>query len=130
MPKGFNKFAESNPDQVLVKKLFPITTKKMLKYSFLQLFVSSEGDKAIRSIFENNTRNISFLDENKLGSNLFAFSTKITKNGETYLGINTHQPLDGPTSWYEAHLVSEEEQILLERHLLGPHAFLQELMKI
>ena len=57
----------------------------MLKYSFLQLFVSSEGDKAIRSIFENNTRNISFLDENKLGSNLFAFSTKLTKNGETYL---------------------------------------------
>ena len=106
--QGFNKFAELNPDQVLIKKLFPITTKKMLKYSFLQLFVSSEGDKAIRSIFENNTRNISFLDENKLGSNLFAFSTKITKNGETYLGINTHQPLDGPTSWYEAHLVSEE----------------------
>ncbi|MBL6591262.1 MAG: penicillin acylase family protein [Flavobacteriaceae bacterium] len=106
--QGINKFAELNPDQVLVKKLFPITPKKMVKYSFLQLFISSEGDKAIRSIFENNVTNISFLDENKLGSNLFAFSTNITKNGETYLGINTHQPLDGPTSWYEAHLVSEE----------------------
>ena len=106
--QGINKFAELHPQQVLVKKLFPITTKKMLKYSFLQLFISSEGDKAIKSIFENNTRNISFIDENKLGSNLFAFSTKITKNGETYLGINTHQPLDGPTSWYEAHLISEE----------------------
>ena len=106
--QGINKFAELNPDQVLVKKLFPITPKKMVKYSFLQLFISSEGDKAIRSIFENNVTNISFLDENKLGSNLFAFSTNITKNGETYLGINTHQPLDGPTSWYEAHLISEE----------------------
>jgi len=106
--QGINKFAELNPDQVLVKKLFPITPKKMVKYSFLQLFISSEGDKAIRSIFENNVTNISFLDDNKLGSNLFAFSTSITKNGETYLGINTHQPLDGPTSWYEAHLVSEE----------------------
>jgi acyl-homoserine-lactone acylase len=106
--QGINKFAELNPDQVLVKKLFPITPKKMVKYSFLQLFISSEGDKAIRSIFENNVTNISFLDENKLGSNLFAFNTNITKNGETYLGINTHQPLDGPTSWYEAHLVSEE----------------------
>jgi acyl-homoserine-lactone acylase len=106
--QGINKFAELNPDQVLVKKLFPITPKKMLKYSFLQLFISSEGDKAIRSIVENNVTNISFLDKNKLGSNLFAFSTNITKNGETYLGINTHQPLDGPTSWYEVHLVSEE----------------------
>ena len=106
--QGINKFAELHPDQVLVKQLFPITPKKMVKYSFLQLFISSEGDKAVRSIIEDNLKNISFLDENKLGSNLFAFSTNITKNGETYLGINTHQPLDGPTSWYEAHLVSEE----------------------
>ena len=106
--QGINRFAELHPDQVLVKQLFPITPKKMIKYSFLQLFISSEGDKAVRSIIENNLKNISFLDENKLGSNLFAFSTNITKNGETYLGINTHQPLDGPTSWYEAHLVSEE----------------------
>tara|TARA_X000000950_G_scaffold103413_1_gene130464 strand:- start:1043 stop:3097 length:2055 start_codon:yes stop_codon:yes gene_type:complete len=106
--QGINKFAELHADQVLVKELFPITPKKMVKYSFLQLFISSEGDKAVRSIIENNLKNISFLDENKLGSNLFAFSTNITKNGETYLGINTHQPLDGPTSWYEAHLVSEE----------------------
>tara|TARA_A100001388_G_C28762926_1_gene498876 strand:- start:352 stop:2403 length:2052 start_codon:yes stop_codon:yes gene_type:complete len=106
--QGINRFAEVNPDQILVKKLFPITTKKMIKYSFLQLFISSEGDDFIRTIVENTTRKISFLDNNKLGSNLFAFSTNITKNGETYLGINTHQPLDGPTSWYEAHLVSEE----------------------
>ena len=106
--QGINKFAELHADQVLVKELFPITPKKMVKYSFLQLFISSEGDKAVRSIIENNLKNISFLDENKLGSNLFAFSTNITKNGETYLGINTHQPLDGPTSWYEVHLVSEE----------------------
>ena len=106
--QGINRFAELNSDQILVKKLFPITTKKMIRYSFLQLFISSEGDDFIRTIVENTTRKISFLDNNKLGSNLFAFSTNITKNGETYLGINTHQPLDGPTSWYEAHLVSEE----------------------
>ncbi len=106
--QGINRFAELNPDQILVKKLFPITTKKMIRYSFLQLFISSEGDDFISAIVENTTRKISFLDNNKLGSNLFAFSTNITKNGETYLGINTHQPLDGPTSWYEAHLVSEE----------------------
>ena len=71
----------------------------MIRYSLLQLFISSEGDDFIRTIVENTTRKISFLDNNKLGSNLFAFSTNITKNGETYLGINTHQPLDGPTSW-------------------------------
>ena len=29
-------------------------------------------------------------------------------DGNTYLAINTHQLLDGPVSWYEAHLCSEE----------------------
>ena len=106
--EGINRYAELNPDQVLVKKLFPITPKKMLKYSFLQLFVSSEGDRAIRAIFENNFKSLNFQRRNELGSNLFSFSTKKTKNGETYMAVNTHQPLDGPTSWYEVHLESEE----------------------
>ena len=80
--EGINRYAELNPDQVLVKKLFPITPKKMLKYSFLQLFVSSEGDRAIRAIFENNFKSLNFQRRNELGSNLFSFSTKKTKNGE------------------------------------------------
>jgi acyl-homoserine-lactone acylase len=42
------------------------------------------------------------------GSNTFAFNSAKTKENATYLAINTHQPLDGPASWYEAHLVSEE----------------------
>ena len=78
--QGMNKFAELHPDEILVKKLFPITPKKMVKYSFLQLFIANEGDKAIISIIENNSKDISFLDQNKLGSNLFAFNTNITKN--------------------------------------------------
>ena len=106
--QGINRYAELNPNEVLVKKLFPITPKKMLKYSFLQLFISSEGDRAVRAIFENNFKSLTFQRRNELGSNLFSFSTNKTKNGETYMAVNTHQPLDGPTSWYEVHLESEE----------------------
>ena len=106
--QGINRYAELNPDKVLVKKLFPITPKKMLKYSFLQLFISSEGDRAVRAIFENDFESLNFQRRNELGSNLFSFSTKKTNNGETYMAVNTHQPLDGPTSWYEAHLESKE----------------------
>ena len=106
--QGINRYAELNPDKVLVKKLFPITPKKMLKYSFLQLFISSEGDRAIRAIFENDFESLNFQRRNELGSNLFSFSTKKTNNGETYMAVNTHQPLDGPTSWYEVHLESKE----------------------
>ena len=64
--QGITKFAKEHPDQVLVKKLFPITPKKMLKYSFLQLFISSEGDRAVRSIVENNLKDLSFFKENNL----------------------------------------------------------------
>ena len=106
--QGINRYAELNPKKVLVKKLFPITPKKMLRYSFLQLFISSEGDRAIRAIFENDFETLNFQRRNELGSNLFSFSTKKTNNGETYMAVNTHQPLDGPTSWYEAHLESKE----------------------
>ena len=48
--EGLNSFANNYPDQVLVKKLFPITPRKMLKYSLLQLFIFSEGEKAVLSI--------------------------------------------------------------------------------
>lgn len=106
--KGLNNFANNHPDQVLVDKLFPITPRKMLKYSLLQLFVFSEGEKAVLSIFNNTAGVIDTSNDNGLGSNLFAFSSKKTKNNETFLAINTHQPLNGPTSWYEVHLVSDE----------------------
>jgi penicillin amidase/acyl-homoserine-lactone acylase len=42
------------------------------------------------------------------GSNAFAVSPKRTPDGKTFLGINSHQPWDGPVAWYEAHLHSEE----------------------
>ena len=74
--EGINRYAELNPNEVLVKKLFPLTPKKMLKYSFLQLFISSEGDRAVRAIFENDFESLSFQRRNELGSNLFSFSTK------------------------------------------------------
>ncbi len=106
--EGLNSFANNHPEQVLVDKLFPVTPRKMLKYSLLQLFIFSEGEKAILSIFNNTAGVIDTSNDRGLGSNLFVFSSKKTKNNETYLGVNTHQPLEGPTSWYEAHLISEE----------------------
>ena len=45
--EGLNSFADNHPEQVLVDKLFPITPRKMLKYSLLQLFIFSEGEKAV-----------------------------------------------------------------------------------
>ena len=105
---GINKYAELHSEQILVKDLFPITPRKMASYSFLQLFISSGADKIIGDIYSNNVGGDFNFYNNMNGSNAIALnSAKIGRN-ETFLAINPHQPFDGPTSWYEAHLVSEE----------------------
>ena len=43
-----------------------------------------------------------------IGSNAFAFNSKKTVDGKTYLNVNTHQLLEGPFAWYEAHVNSED----------------------
>ena len=105
--QGLNAFAKKNPEKVLYKKLFPITPKKMLMYSQLQLFISNEGAYWAGRILNNDTQD-DFLDQNLTGSNVIAMNSSKTLSGETFLAINTHQPLEGPTSWYEVHLNSDE----------------------
>ncbi len=107
--EGLNSYAKYNPDEVLLSSLFPITPKKLLIYSQLQLFLSNEGDRFVEAIISD--RVVPYkkpIDEDVRGSNLIALSSRKTGTNESFLAINTHQPLEGPTSWYEAHLVSEE----------------------
>lgn len=44
----------------------------------------------------------------RYGSNTFAVSPARSANGETFLAVNSHQPWEGPVTWYEAHVHSEE----------------------
>ena len=105
---GINRYAKTHANEVLLPELFPITPEKMIRYAQLQLFISSKGDQWVQRIV-NNQLHFSFADDEvQKGSNTIAFNSRITKDGATYLAINTHQPLDGPVSWYEAHLCSEE----------------------
>ena len=105
---GLNSYAREHPDEVFVEDLFPVNEKKMMRYAQLQLFISSNGDKWVSNIIDNKLSYNFSKEEQYKGSNTFAFNSTKTKDGSTYLAINTHQPLDGPVSWYEAHLCSEE----------------------
>ena len=105
---GLNSYAREHPDEVFVEDLFPVNEKKMMRYAQLQLFISSNGDKWVSNIVDNKLSYNFSKEEQYKGSNTFAFNSTKTKDGSTYLAINTHQPLDGPVSWYEAHLCSEE----------------------
>ena len=103
---GLNAYAVKHPGEVLLKKAFPMTPKDMVQYSVLQLCVLSGADKALASIFGGT---VPLLENYKTaGSNAFAFNSHKTTDGQVYLDINAHQPLEGPVAFYEAHLCSEE----------------------
>ena len=105
---GLNAYSKKHPEEILEKKLFPLTVKKLLRYTQLQLFISNEADKLVSGIVNNSLSWPYKIEEDSKGSNFIAISRNRTGSDETFLAINTHQPLEGPTSWYEAHLVSEE----------------------
>ena len=103
---GLNAYATAHPKEVLLKKIFPVTPKDMVQYSVLQLCVLSGADKALSSIFGGT---VPLLENYKTaGSNAFAFNSAKTTDGQVYLDINAHQPLEGPVAFYEAHLNSED----------------------
>jgi len=103
---GLNAYANAHPKEILLKKIFPVTPKDMVQYSVLQLCVLSGADKALSSIFGGT---VPLLENYKTaGSNAFAFNSAKTTDGQVYLDINAHQPLEGPVAFYEAHLNSED----------------------
>jgi acyl-homoserine-lactone acylase len=102
---GFNAFARTNHKDILEKKVFPVTPQDILVYSMLQLATGCGVEEALKQIYKGK---ISLADFQISGSNAFAFNSKKTADGNVYLAINTHHPLEGQISWYEVHLSSQE----------------------
>ena len=65
----------------------------------------------VSKIISNNISTKIEKTENYIGSNMFAFNSKKTTDGDTYFAINTHQPLDGPVSGMKLIFVVKKEQI-------------------
>ena len=106
--EGLNAFAEKFPNQVLVKKSFPMTRKEYLVgFNFIIHFFS-DISKVLKDLYSNKIPLIQDSSLNNIGSNGFAFNKSKTKDNKTFININTHQPLEGPFSWYEAHLSSDQ----------------------
>ena len=107
--QGLNAFANKHPKEVLHKALFPPSLQKnFYVIPQLQLFISNGAEKLVTGIVNNALSWPYEIEQDTKGSNLLAVSRSRTQSNETFLAINTHQPLEGPTSWYEAHLVSKE----------------------
>ena len=137
-----NSYAKKHPGEVLLKKLFPISPKDVIKgyvfvftflthvhFNFIKIFnglieppnpeKDGSASNGIKTFFKenlfalwvNNTYDyeINFPE----GSNAIALNKNKTSNGETFIAINSHQPLEGPFSWYEAHVNSQEGMNIL-----------------
>ena len=102
--QGLNAFADSYPEEVLLPGLFPIKGKDMVYTNVFASCIVSGGHTEVASIIKGDYDG----GTTWLGSNAMAFNAQKTEDGSTILVINPHQPLEGPFSWYEAHLCSNE----------------------
>jgi acyl-homoserine-lactone acylase len=102
---GLNAYARTHPKELLVKRSFPVGPQDILCYSVLQLALGCGVDSELKKIFHGT---VPLAEWEPAGSNGFAFNSKKTADGNVYLAINTHHPLEGQVAWYEAHVCSEE----------------------
>ena len=105
--KAVNTYADSYPKLVLDADIFPIENEVAAAGFMLGLVEITGATADLQNIMEGKISK--YVKSNfPKGSNAIAMNPSITNTGETYLAINSHQPLEGWYSWYEAHLVSEE----------------------
>lgn len=104
---GLNDFARIHPNEVLVKKSFPINAVDIASAYIISLASMAGVDRTVNQIMHNKVQVLNEPPTAK-GSNAFAFHSSRTNTNESFLVSNSHQPLEGPEAWYEAHLHSEE----------------------
>jgi len=122
---GLNYYAAINPTLV-DQSLYPTTAKDLLVGMTFQLPLFYGIDHTINEIINlmSDDDQVIAINKNDLsnnpivasikshfkpsGSNAFAVSKRRSKDNETMLIINSHQPLTGPVAWYEIHLKSDE----------------------
>lgn len=104
--QGLNAYAKAHPDEVKYKKAFPFNEKEYLTEVVFSISIFCGVDQALPKILGGTVPTIPGFSSQ--GSNAFAVHPSHTTTGEAFLAINAHQPLEGPTAFYEAHVQSEQ----------------------
>jgi len=105
--QGINEYAQTHPEDVKMKSLYPVTVKDMVAGFTLTANMFTGMPFAVQHLLEGR------LDEWTEGffvggSNAIAANSNKTADDKTYLAVNSHQPLEGLFSWYEVHVHSDE----------------------
>jgi acyl-homoserine-lactone acylase len=114
---GLNAYAKAHPTEVKYKKAFPFSEKDYMTAVMFSIAIFCGVDNALPQILGGKMATIPGF--NSQGSNAFAFHPSKTTTGEAFLAINAHQPLEGPTAFYEAHVQSEDGWNMLGGLLAG-----------
>lgn len=104
--QAVNHYAETHPKEVLVKGTFPVTEQEVVMGYVMSFALITGAPAHMVNILQGEPGGPT--PYSLRGSNGFAVNSQKTSNGEVFLANNSHQPLNGPTAWYEAHIVSDE----------------------
>jgi acyl-homoserine-lactone acylase len=103
---GLEAYAKAHPKEVLNKNVFPIALENYIATTMFSIAVFCGIDKTLPKILNGSIANLpGFTGE---GSNAFAIGSSKSATGEPMLVINAHQPIEGATAFYEAHVQSDE----------------------
>lgn len=103
---GLNDYAKAHPSEVKFKKAFPYTEKDYMSAVLFSVNLFCGVEEILPQLLNGKVATLPGFSTQ--GSNSFAFNSKKTTTGESFLAINAHQPQEGPVAFYEAHLQSEQ----------------------
>lgn len=104
---GLNYYAALHPDEAL-PGLFPVSGQDIVAGSVHKSPLFFGLDKTLAELFEPERAKVVSTRSEPAGSNTFSVSPRRSADGQTFLAVNSHQPWEGPVTWYEAHLHSEQ----------------------
>lgn len=103
---GLEAYAKKYPKELIAKNVFPVTVEEYLAATCFSVAIFCGIDRTLPAVLNSSMPELAgFKGE---GSNAFAIHSSKSASGENMLVINAHQPIEGATAFYEAHLQSEE----------------------
>lgn len=103
---GINAYGKAFPNQIKYKAVFPFNEKDYLTAVIFSISMFCGLDDVLPRVLGGKIATIPGF--NPQGSNAIAVHPSRTNTGEAFLAINAHQPLEGPTAFYEAHIQTEQ----------------------
>lgn len=113
---GLNRYAETHPDEVRLRHLFPVNGEDIAAGFILRSPFFFGLDDTIGKLSDDKDpprgtaarMTPAGRDPAMNGSNAFAVSPRRMSDGKTWLISNSHQPYEGGVAWYEAAMQSGE----------------------